>query len=1161
MRVSGSLIAAAFLALAVTSRADIQQDWVVHWGGSGDDAAVGVVTDGAGGIYVLGKTHNGSDYDYVVLKYDRDAHALVWERVYDRGHGDDVPRDIAVLDDWVYVTGESYNGDDLDYLTLRISASSGGVDWVATYDGGYGDDEAYAVAASGSYVYVTGESRGFANDDVRTICYGASSGSLIWNEKYNGGMNDYATAIAIDDAGCVYVVGGTGRAATGMNFLTIAYDAGGTELWSTYKDGPASVENDPDLAWDVAIYGENVLVTGQLNGVLCGLDYGTVCYRKSDGYERWVRMYDGPAGGPDKARAIAVGDDGSVWVTGTSLQSSSWDQSCIVTIRYDLSGNELCHDTHCSGMQYAAEEGRDVCVDEDGNAWVAGKLLSPSYDYDFSVDEIDGSCDRPWSDAYDRTGADDEAVGIAIDDGGVYVAGQTWEAGDLDITTIRYADVPPVQELTLLGPSGGEHWYVGTEHTITWVSEGIDYVRIEYTSDWGSASPTWHTIASSTPSDGSYTWEVPLIPDEPSDECRIRMSDAADGDPSDVSDGSFEIYRFLITRDGFGFDDDSHHSGVNEQIWPSACWEDYSGYPYTESGFDWEARTEEVVDAWAILAGEDPGEWPAGSAFPSWPMFVDAFGESRCYFDPPDGSPYDEVVFRPSAVRYWFFGLPKIHFGSCLGFSLVSCLVFDDLVPLSSLFPGYGELHDVPLGDCSDSSGKMTTNRYFTRLYGAQHRAHIAANVLSTCPTATLNAVKSMLADEERDHRMISLWRKHMSMAHYDVPVRVEPHPTDPDIEYIYLYENFYADVDTCRLEIDKSTDTWTYHAGAFDPAMWTGQGCRLFLMDDPSSYLSPSLLPYEYPGEIVIASAPGAYASFDSPSRGLAGPIVAYTTMGSLSFEDQVWTCEFDSLSSGLFAWSVFTDEGTAFCYERSDAVEGDTEEMRYAGDGVTVTVLNPGASTRTHEMAGIGARASYETECVVDGLGVTPGDSVRYRIVSDGGLRIDNFGSTTSYDLTANIVDATGSERFLHESIEIPGSTRHRIWLNWLDNGGRLSVDVDYGIDGYVDEVIWVENQSDWVGVPSHEGAVGPVLVARASPNPFGSRATVEYCLPVPGAVSVEVFSPGGRRVAVLAEGVEDAGWHSVEWAPSELPSGVYFLRVRAAGREETWKLVHLE
>ena len=89
--------------------------------------------------------------------------------------------------------------------------------------------------------------------------------------------------------------------------------------------------------------------------------------------------------------------------------------------------------------------------------------------------------------------------------------------------------------ITITTPNGGENWAVGSSHHITWTSSGtVDNVKIEYSTDNGSS---WINIAASTANDGSYQW---TIPDNPSDNCLVRVSDT-DGIPSDVSNAVFSI--------------------------------------------------------------------------------------------------------------------------------------------------------------------------------------------------------------------------------------------------------------------------------------------------------------------------------------------------------------------------------------------------------------------------------------------------------------------------------------------------------------------------------------------------------------------------------------------------------------------------------------------
>jgi hypothetical protein len=93
------------------------------------------------------------------------------------------------------------------------------------------------------------------------------------------------------------------------------------------------------------------------------------------------------------------------------------------------------------------------------------------------------------------------------------------------------------QTITVTSPNGGENWQVNTTWEITWSSNGIaGNVKLEYSTNNGS---TWTTIISTTANDGSYHW---TIPDSPSSQCLVRVSEAADGSPVAASDAVFSIH-------------------------------------------------------------------------------------------------------------------------------------------------------------------------------------------------------------------------------------------------------------------------------------------------------------------------------------------------------------------------------------------------------------------------------------------------------------------------------------------------------------------------------------------------------------------------------------------------------------------------------------------
>jgi uncharacterized membrane protein len=96
---------------------------------------------------------------------------------------------------------------------------------------------------------------------------------------------------------------------------------------------------------------------------------------------------------------------------------------------------------------------------------------------------------------------------------------------------------PP--RMQVISPNGGETWGVGTTQQITWIAENYDGskgdVKLEYSTNSGGS---WLPIQSSVPDTGSYAW---IVPSTLSNNCRVRVSDPVDGDPSDISDADFSI--------------------------------------------------------------------------------------------------------------------------------------------------------------------------------------------------------------------------------------------------------------------------------------------------------------------------------------------------------------------------------------------------------------------------------------------------------------------------------------------------------------------------------------------------------------------------------------------------------------------------------------------
>lgn len=261
-------------------------------------------------------------------------------------------------------------------------------EWVARYNGpDNGYDFAYAIATdTQGNVFVTGTSPGNGTKpDYLTIAYD-SYGNELWEARYNGPRNgnDQASAIAIDDIGNVYVTGWSAFNAQwpwNHDYATVKYDSSGNELWVARYNGPGV---DEDMAWDIAVdSSQNVYVTGHSWGSKIGIktkyDYATVAY-DSSGNELWVARYNGPVNGYDWGRAVAVDETGRVYVTGYSstIEKQAYKYMDYATVAYDSSGNELWTARY-NAPGNLNDYAYDLALDSSGNVYVTGTTNTVAY--------------------------------------------------------------------------------------------------------------------------------------------------------------------------------------------------------------------------------------------------------------------------------------------------------------------------------------------------------------------------------------------------------------------------------------------------------------------------------------------------------------------------------------------------------------------------------------------------------------------------------------------------------------------------------------------------------------------------------------------------------------------------------------------------------------
>ena len=89
---------------------------------------------------------------------------------------------------------------------------------------------------------------------------------------------------------------------------------------------------------------------------------------------------------------------------------------------------------------------------------------------------------------------------------------------------------------------------------------------------------------------------------------------------------------------------------------------------------------------------------------------------------------------------------------------------------------------------------------------------------------------------------------------------------------------------------------------------------------------------------------------------------------------------------------------------------------------------------------------------------------------------------------------------------------------------------------------------------------GAPEGLRLEQNFPNPFNPRTAVRFSVPGAQRVRMAVYDVLGREVAVLADGLLEAGEHVREFDASALASGVFVVRLSAGGWNATRKAVLL-
>lgn len=766
------------------------------------------------------------------------------------------------------------------------------------------------------------------------------------------------------------------------------------------------------------------------------------------------------------------------------------------------------------------------------------------------------------------------AEGVAADDGYFLwkIPHKETATGRIAISSVSDAsksdttDPFIIQEFAIFKPFAGERWISGKRDTIRWMrgAEG-DLFNIFFSQDGGAV---YSMIGENIPADsGYYAWNIPegIL----STDCYIMITLASDLSVDATSD-RFRVKGYQLARydamgkyDPFQFGRDNwNFSNTEDKMWPKTWWQqfDYAHAidPYTHTTYPG------YFTSWPIKADT--------SDFVDWPLWVNIFGVIQCYYDTSLG------LYIPSSIQRWAARKGKWG-GSCSGFAYSSLLLFGNPTAFLAAYPTMGTF-TTTFASNHNPDRRTLINRLWGIQMGLGHSWSYLWQGLTTNPKETIYELQEMFLSDTRDDRPLAIINQNGSGAHAITPYRLASHPGNPSLVDIYVYDNNHAGNNTLRIIVDTVANFWTYS----DWPTWGGTS-GLLLMDNMNSYLTRPLLPKTEPDSPFTQDEPAPeeiYFSHASTIKILnaAGDTTGYVD-GRIVKDDSVaipiipitgseqppigfmvapgiHTISLADFQDSTVSLSMFGDS-TLYVYHRADAESTQSDVVEWLNG---ITVSNSEGSNKIISMKGIATLATEEHVFNIDNLLLGGDDSIGMDITGKNTLTVTNHGGPTSYALSLEQVSAAGAKRFLHPSIALAGNSSQLVMPNWSDPElGDVVILTDQGNDGSYEDTTQIVNQETGVDEGGTKALPKEYTLHQNYPNPFNPRTTITYELPRAAYVTLKIYDPFGREVAILVDEREEAGFKSVDWNAAALASGVYFYRIQAGDFVNTKKLILLK
>jgi hypothetical protein len=440
-------------------------------------------------------------------------------------------------------------------------------------------------------------------------------------------------------------------------------------------------------------------------------------------------------------------------------------------------------------------------------------------------------------------------------------------------------------------------------------------------------------------------------------------------------------------------------------------------------------------------------------------------------------------IVKPTAELWNTFANKIMLGGHCDGMASTSLRFFKGVDSLARFQPGANVTHDLQLGNV-----RRHIAYYFVEQL-TDPVAHYKEQVRQNLPSATLNQLRSAMSGSMPDPTTLFV-RQAGQGGHAITPYAIQERGNA--VHWIWVYDNNHPDDANRRMTINTSNNTWRYNLGS-GYGTWNGDANTHTLGVVPiSEYAKQPVCPWcsgrittldgsssgqvwlaghghllitdsqgqriGYMGSQFVNEVPGAYAGIIDGGLGIE--IEPFYTLPlsdsySILLDGQTLT-QRETVAVAQFGPSYVASIGNMTLEPTSH------DGLMFAPDGTELAFQPSDDNEATLTLALDGTSESNQVQ--IKGADISAGQVVTLTLDSENSQLVFNNlqSSGGEYDLEIHRSGTAGDQRFFHSELVILATDTHFVDYGGWDGSGPMTLYVDHGSDGTIDETWILDNEA---------------------------------------------------------------------------------------------------